>query len=343
MRRLFLISLAVIVFIFVAIAAWFAVHWFSIPINNTSQPVTFIVPKGASIKHVARDLEAQGMIQHTEYFLLLTTWRGQLSSIKAGEYRIDPGMTAQDLLNKLVKGEVVLHKVTFPEGWTFQQMLTQLNNEPVLVHTLKDQTPTQIMVTLGHPGQHPEGMFYPDTYVFTWGAEDKQILQQAYQLMQKKLQPLWDGRDSNLPYKTSYDALIVASLVEREAAVPAERPQVAGVILHRLRLGMRLQIDAAVIYGTNNPDKRALTRTDLATDTPYNLYLRNGLPPTPIAMPSISSINAALHPVLNNALYYVAKGDGSHVFSDTLQQHNAAVQQYRKYQAEQAAQPKPQI
>lgn len=339
MRRLLLISLAAIVLIFVTTATWLATHWFFTSVNNTSQPVTFIVPKGASIKHIARDLEAQGMIQHAEYFLLLTTWRGQLSQIKAGEYRIDPGMTAQHLLHKLVKGEVVLHKITFPEGWTFQQMLNQLNNEPVLVHALKDKTPAQIMVALGHSDQPPEGMFYPDTYVFTWGIEDKQILQQAYELAQKKLQPLWENRDSNLPYKTPYDALIVASLVEREAAVPAERPQVAGVILHRLRLGMRLQIDAAVIYGTGDPNKRGLTRADLATDTPYNLYLRSGLPPTPIAMPSVSSINAALHPVMNKALYYVAKGDGSHVFSDTLEQHNAAVRQYRKYQA---AQPKPQ-
>jgi UPF0755 protein len=301
-----------------------------LPISSEKSPITFIVPKGATVTEIATILDAQGINQNTYYLLLLAKAFGKLNQVKAGEYQIAANATPQALIAKLRKGQVLLHKITFPEGWTFAQMLTALASEPRLSQTLKDQTDDNIMVAIGHAGEHPEGMFYPDTYLFTRGTKDTQILRLAYDLMQKKLTQAWSARAQDVPYKTAYEALIVASLIEKEAAVANERPMVAGVILRRLKIGMRLQIDAAVLYGVLDKSHRALTRSDLATDTPYNTYTRNGLPPTPIAMPGIASINAALHPAAGTALYYVAKGDGSHIFSDNLQGHRTAVQAYRQ-------------
>jgi len=330
MRKLFLLLFSLLIFSFVALIIWLYIAFSTLPISSSKTPITFIVPKGATVTQIADLLHDQGVNQNTHYLLLLAKTVGKLKQVKAGEYQIAPNATPQQLIAKLAKGQVLLHKITFPEGWTFNQIMTALAAEPRLSHTLVDSSNESAMAVIGHSGEHPEGMFYPDTYLFTLDTKDTQILNLAYNLMQKKLAQAWTARAPDVPYKTAYEALIVASLIEKEAAVPNERPMVAGVILRRLKIGMRLQIDAAVLYGVPDKNRHSLTRTDLATDTPYNTYTRNGLPPTPIAMPGSASINAALHPTAGTALYYVAKGDGSHVFSDNLQGHRAAVQAYRQ-------------
>jgi UPF0755 protein len=287
--------------------------------------VTFIVKPGMSITKIAWQLHDMGILQKPDYFIKLAILKGSKGRIQAGEYSIDPDTTPGQLLQKMTKGQVVLHKITFVEGWTFQQIIQMLNANPALKHTLANSTPAEIMQRLGHPGENPEGLFYPSTYLFKLNTSDSVILKIAYQLMQKKLQDAWHMRATNLPYTNSYQALIVASMVERESKLVNEKPLIAGVILKRLQKKMLLQIDATVIYGLGKDYNGQLTRADMRENTPYNTYLHKGLPPTPIAMPSLTSINAALHPIINNSLYYVAKGDGSHVFTETLQAHDRAL------------------
>jgi UPF0755 protein len=325
--------LAVLVACFVAAVFWLYSEFSSFSVNPTNTAIIFIVPKHATIADVATLLEEKGASQNTHYFLWLGKLLGQLKPIKAGEYSLPTNTTPKLLIQKLSKGQVLLHKITFPEGWTFQQFLAALAAEPKLAHTVKDQNNAEIMAAIGHAGEHPEGLFYPDTYFFTLGSKDVQILRLAYDLMQKKLQQAWLNRADDLPYRSSYEALIVASLIEKESAIVSERPMIAGVILHRLKIAMRLQIDAAVLYGLADKNRRVLRYSDLSADTTYNTYTRNGLPPTPISMPSSSAIFAVLHPTTTQALYYVAKGDGSHTFSETLAAHRVAVQAYRKYNA----------
>lgn len=332
MRKLFFLLSFLLILSLLIGAIGLSLQFFYIPISHTQKPLVFVIPQGATTEQIADILKTQGTPRFTYYFLAIAKWSGHLKQIKAGEYQIAPEATLQQLIEKLAKGQIWLHKITFPEGWTFEQFIHLLATEPRLSHTLSNQNNENIMALIGHPGEHPEGLFYPDTYLFSLGTKDTQILRASYNLMQKKLAQAWATRAPNLPCKTPYEALVVASLIERETALPHERSMVAGVILHRLRIGMRLQIDATVLYGLSNKNHHTLNKTDLTTDTAYNTYTRTGLPPTPIAMPSITSIQAALHPAFETALYYVAKGDGSHshVFSDTLEAHQVAVKAYRK-------------
>lgn len=306
--------------------SWYSLRFFFIPISK--QPYIFVVDQGQSIGSIAKMLNKTGFLKDPNFFLLAAKWQGNLKSIKAGEYQIDSDMTPQKLLEKLVHGKVVLHKVTIVEGWNFSQLLNSLKANHYLSHSLKNNDPQAIMTLLGIKEVSPEGLFYPDTFLVALNTKDSKILQMSYNLMQKKLQRAWEKRDLSIPYKTPYDALIVASLIEKETAKLSERPLIAGVILKRMQIGMRLQIDASVIYGAGNQYQKSITKKILQTDTPYNTYTRSGLPPTPIGMPSISSIEAALHPVITDALYYVAKGDGSHVFTSSLKAHHVAVKQY---------------
>lgn len=331
MRKLIWISCSSLLLIFVALAAWWIIKIPALIVNATNAPIMFVVPQGASLTQVAQELEAENLIPDAYYFLWLTWWQDKSVNVRAGEYRILPGTTLQMLLQQFTKGQVWLHRITFPEGWTFQQMLNALQAEPNLTHTLNNQTTEQIMAAIGHPGESAEGLFFPDTYLFTPGAKDTRILHAAYDLMQKKLNQAWDTRAAGLPYKTPYEALIVASLIEKETKIASERAIIGGIILKRLQYGMRLQIDASVSYGVKDKKQNQLTRAELLIDSAYNTYTRSGLPPTPIAMPGEASIIAALHPVMSDALYYVAKGDGGHVFSANLSDHNIAVQKYRRY------------
>jgi UPF0755 protein len=229
----------------------------------------------------------------------------------------------------LVNGEVVQHSLTIIEGWTFQQLLQAVRSHPMLTQTLADADPQAVMEALAEPGTHPEGWFYPDTYRFPRGTSDVEFLRRAYRVMQQRLAAEWEKRAEGLPLKSPYEALVLASLIERETAVAAERTRIAGVFVRRLRKGMRLQTDPTVIYGMGDAYEGRIRWRDLRTDTPYNTYTRHGLPPTPIAMPSGAAINAALNPADGKELYFVSRGDGSHHFSATLEEHNAAVRCYQ--------------
>jgi UPF0755 protein len=237
-------------------------------------------------------------------------------------------MNASDLIDTLVEGRVVLHAATIVEGWTFHQLRRALASHPSLVQTLGDADDDEVMARLGRPGEHPEGRFFPETYRFPRGTTDVAFLERAMRTMDRRLRDAWERRDGGLPYANEYELLVMASLIEREARIKAERPIIAGVFVRRLQLNMRLQTDPTVMYGLG-PDFRGRLRTvHLRTDTPYNTYTRHGLPPTPIAMPGWSSLEAAIHPADGDALFFVSRGDGSHHFSATLEEHNRAVARY---------------
>lgn len=308
---------------------WFYHACYQQPLLSGQQAVTIDVAPGKPLRVVARELQQRGVLPHPLSLVLLARLKGESGSMRAGEYRIEPGTTVAVLLGQLVNGRVVMHSLTIIDGWTFKQMFSAVEQDPDIVHTLNGLSPQQVMQRLGHPDQFPEGLFYPDTYNFSRGTSDVAFLQRAYQAMQDKLQAAWADRAAGLPYKSPYDALIMASVIEKETAQPAERNLIAGVFVRRLQKGMKLQSDPTVIYGVGDAYNGDITYKDLRTDTPYNTYTRYGLPPTPICMPALASIEAALHPAPGDALYFVAKGDGTHVFSATLAEQNAAVQKYQ--------------
>jgi UPF0755 protein len=259
----------------------------------------------------------------------LGRWTGQAGKIQAGEYRILPGTSPRELLEQLVEGRVIDYSITLVEGRTFSQMMAAVRGHPALDQTLAGLASEQIMERLGHPGEHPEGRFFPDTYHFPRGTSDQNLLKRAYDQMVLLLDQEWPQRAPNLPLETAYQALVLASIVERETALPSERPEIAGVLIRRLQRGMRLQTDPTVIYGMGDAFAGNLTRRDLKRDTPYNTYVHAGLTPTPICMPGGDSVRAALHPAPGDSLYFVARGDGSHEFSATLAAHNRAVRTYQ--------------
>ncbi len=319
-----------------AIVIWFGAllyHFHYSPLlKSTTKSIAIKVVPGTSIKQLAQQLHNKKLIARPRFFISIARIKGLAKKLRFGEYWIKPNMSASDLLNNIshAKG-IVRHHITFIEGWTFLQMKEALAKDPDIKHTITQKTNQDIMTQLGHPNQHPEGLFFPDTYYFTWGYSDINILKLAYNEMQKIINQRWPNRAKGLPYKTSYQALIVASLIEKESSIKNERPLIAGVILHRLRKGMRLQVDPTVLYGLNKPYGTTITGTDLRTKTPYNTYRVHGLPPTPIDMPSRSSIDAALHPEHTNYLYYVAKGNGGHIFSKNYRDHLTAVRKYKSF------------
>jgi UPF0755 protein len=268
-------------------------------------------------------------LKHPWLLMVLARWQGRAHQIKAGEYRLMPGTTPTMLLDQLVAGKVVQYSLTAVEGWTFQQLLDAVNRHAALEHRLSGLDTAAIMERLGHADEHPEGRFYPDTYHFPRGTTDIAFLRRAYDELHARLDAAWQRRAPGLPYKNPYEALVMASIVEKETAVAAERAAIAGVFVRRLQQGMRLQTDPTVIYGLGPSFDGNLRARDLVEDTPYNTYLHTGLPPTPIALPGMGSIEAALHPAVATSLYFVARGDGTHEFSDTLEQHNRAVARYQ--------------
>jgi peptidoglycan lytic transglycosylase G len=296
---------------------------------NASQTIHIVFEPGSSVHHLLADLQNQGFMPHPRFFLLLTYVKGASNKLKTGEYQFDPGTTPAQLLNQMLAGKAIFHRFTIVEGWTFQQLISALKNLAYVKHSLNRASSEQILANLGLPAEHPEGLFYPATYYFSAGSKDSDLLKWSYQLMEKKLHEAWKARANDLPYKTAYQALIAASLVEKETAIPKERPMIAGVIVRRLQAGIPLQIDASIIYGLGVHYSGKLSSEDLRKHTPYNTYTRRGLPPTPIANPSLVSIIAALHPDHSQNLYFVAKGDGTHQFSAHLAEHNWAVQRYQ--------------
>lgn len=314
--------------------AWLTFQWqrflYRPMLANTQTPIEVEVRQGTGVNSLAWKLKRQGLLQHPDYFILLARMRGAFTRIQAGTYLIQPGKTTPaKFLDDMLAGRVILRELTIVEGWTFAQMMQAINSNPYLTHTLAGKDPQAIMTALGYPEQNYEGHFYPDTYLFGDGTSDVKILKKAYLKMNNLLAQAWAKRATGLPYDSPEQALIAASLIERETAVAAERPLISGVIIRRLQKNMRLQIDPTVIYALGSAYQGKLTTQDLLVNSPYNTYLHKGLPPTAIAFPSTSSVQAALHPTLSDALYYVASGkNGSHIFSATLRQHDAAIDKY---------------
>lgn len=309
---------------------------------NLSQEQLLDVPSGSSPTGVLNRLQADGVIK--DAFLLRLYWRFNLSSqsLHSGEYRMTPGMNARSLLTLWEKGDVVQYSLTLVEGWTFRQVRAALGKQAKLEQTLTNLSDSEVMAKLGHPDVFPEGRFFPDTYRYVRGMTDVELLKQAYNRLDEVLQDEWDKRAADVPYVDPYQALIMASLVEKETGVPQERGQIAGVFVRRLQQGMLLQTDPTVIYGLGERYNGKITRAFLKEATPYNTYVMSGLPPTPISMVGREAIHAAMNPVAGNSLYFVARGDGSHVFSADLDAHNAAVKEFQlKRRADYRSSPAP--
>lgn len=311
-----------------SLAVWM-VLFVSTPIKLDTPTLEVDLKAGSSLTSVSQQLVQQGVLHEPWSFILLVRAFGKAGEVKAGNYLIDGGITPYDLFITLTNGNTMQASITFIEGWTFAQMRAAMMKNEAVKHVTIAYTGQQILSNIGAKETMPEGLFFPDTYYFSRGMSDQEILKRAYQAMQTKLDKAWQGRDAGLPYSSPYQALIMASIVEKETGKGDERPLIAGVFLNRLRIGMRLQTDPAVIYGLGEHFDGNLRKNDLLADTPYNTYTRDGLPPTPIAMPGLASIEAALHPDKTRALYFVGKGDGSHAFSATLAEHNRAVARYQ--------------
>lgn len=332
-RRFFflgLVSSVLVLLIAAFLASRFTLAWLHDPIPALTEPVAYEIPRGASLTAVANDLSQRGLIEHPRLLTLWARFTQQAQSVKAGEYELLPGSSPQALLDLFNSGRVLLHSVTFIEGTTYADIRALLAGNPAIRQELQGTSEAILMERLGAPGVHPEGQFFPDTYRFARQTTDFELLQMAYQRMQRELAAAWEGRAEDLPLGNAYEALILASIIEKETALDRERAQISGVFVERLRRSMRLQTDPTVIYGLDDSYDGNLRRADLRRDTPYNTYTRAGLPPTPIALPGLESLRAAVHPEETGAIFFVAtgQGDGSHYFSRTLEEHDAAVQRY---------------
>jgi UPF0755 protein len=295
--------------------------------NTLSEPLVLQLERGDSLRAIGNKLVQLKLLDNPEHFVWWVKLHGDSRHLQAGDYQIMPKQTLAQLMRDMVAGKVQEFPVTLVEGWNFRQMMQMINQQAHIKHTLIGLDPAAIMTALGHTGEHPEGRFFPDTYHVRNQEKDIELLQRAYYSMSQTLDTLWQARADRLPYENSYQALIMASIIEKETAVGEERALIAGVFVNRLRLGMRLQTDPTVIYGIGENYDGDIRYRDLRTDTPYNTYTRKGLPPTPIAMPGYASIQAALHPADTDYLYFVAHNDGSgrHFFSSTLEEHQKMV------------------
>ncbi len=289
--------------------------------------LAYEVQPGTTFKQLADDLHARGVISKPLYWAALARLQNKAHKIKAGLYQLENTTTPIELLERLVVGKTVQFSLTIPEGWNYKQLREALNSHPQITPTLTDRD--IVMERLGRGGEHPEGWFYPDTYRFPKGTSDIEFLSRSLEVMETRLQEEWETRSEGLPLKNPYEALILASIVEKETGVPEERPLIAAVFISRLKKGMLLQTDPTIIYGLGDDYDGNLRYRDLRRDTPYNTYLHRGLPPTPIAMPGGDALRAVLHPADTRALYFVAKGDGSHHFSETYAEHRKAVIAYQ--------------
>ena len=344
MRRKFLLLLEtglVLAGLLLGASAWKIHSALQQPLNITQEEL-LDVPNGTTPTGTLKRLEADGLIK--DAFWLRVYWRFNLAGqpLHSGEYRMVPGMTMEGLIGVWKRGEVVQYSVTLVEGWNFRQVRAALAKDEKLQQTLANLSDSEVMDRLGHSGVFPEGRFFPDTYRFVRGTSDVDLLKKAYDRLEDVLAKEWAQRAADVPYTLPYQALIMASLVEKETGVPQERGQIAGVFVRRMRLGMLLQTDPTVIYGLGERYTGKLTRAHLKEENPYNTYLIPGLPPTPIAMVGREAIHAALNPAPGNSLYFVARGDGSHVFSDDLESHNNAVREFQlKRRADYRSSPAP--
>ncbi len=305
--------------------AWYA----NAPLALPSPQVEITLEEGTTLKALAGQLQKQGVVQSAWLFSLLGRLTGQASQLRAGAYLLDGPMSPWQLYAMIREGKSLQSSVRFIDGWSLVEVRAALNSAPDLRHDTAAMSNVQLAAALGIREPTPEGMFFPDTYFYAPGSSDLDVLRRAYALEEQKLAAAWAARAPGLPYQSPYQALIMASLIEKETAQADERPMIAAVFLNRLRLNMKLQTDPTVIYGLGSRYDGNLTRADLETDTPYNTYTHYGLPPTPIALAGEAALLAALHPAHSAALYFVARGDGTHQFSDTLAEQNAAVYRYQ--------------
>ena len=292
--------------------------------------LSFEIATGSSFKTVSGNLADRGVIQKPDWLRWYARYTGSASNIRAGHYRLEAGDTPADILQRFVSGQVELISFTIVEGWSYRELLAAFAASDSIESSIVFEDWPAVLESFGETQQHPEGLFLPETYRFPRNSKDIDVLRQAYTLMQQTLTEEWQNREENLPISSPYEALVLASIIEKETARADERPQISGVFIMRLQNRMRLQTDPTVIYGIGPDFDGNITRTHLRTDTPYNTYTRHGLPPTPIAMPGQAAIHAALHPASGKALYFVATGlgDGSHKFSETKAEHDAAVREY---------------
>ncbi len=314
-----------------AVAGWLDYRHFTVsPLPGARADATLDIARGARYRDIVRQLRRERVSRAAPlYWRVLGRELGVAGRLHAGEYALPLGITPRELLRRMAAGEVVQHRFTIVDGWTFRQLRLALATESGLAQTLPGLSAEDIASRVGIDDGKPEGWFLPETYAWLKGESDFDVLKRAHAAMNKTLDKLWNARAADVNLDTPYQALILASIVEKETAQPSERPLIAGVFLRRLKFHMRLQTDPTVIYGIGDAYDGKIHRRDLDTDTPYNTYTRDGLPPTPIALPGAVAIEATLHPTAGDALYFVARGDGSHEFSPTLEAHNRAVQKYQ--------------
>ncbi len=328
-KRLVFWAYIVLVCLLLRVAFFYQHLHADLQIPETEQrPYLLAVSSGQSFSSLSSHLEQAGIIDSSFDFRVYARLAGKAELVQAGEYVLTEGMSALDLLDKMVRGDIFYWQLSIPEGWTLAQAIRQIQRHPQVVTTL-DLMDTQQLRSLFTTELYPEGLFFPDTYNFSTGTSDRELLIRGAQMMQGVLAEEWQRRAVGLPFDTPYEALIMASIVEKETGLAEERPLIAGVFVNRLQNNMRLQTDPTVIYGLGDSFSGNLTRADLQAVTPYNTYRINGLPPTPIALPGRDAIKATLNPAVNDYFYFVAKGDGSHYFSSTLEEHNAAVARYQ--------------
>ncbi|MGK0298720.1 MAG: UPF0755 protein [Gammaproteobacteria bacterium] len=287
------------------------------------------ITPGMSLTSIAQSMVSEGWIKHPYYLILQARWQKKARLIKAGEFAIEPGMTQLTLLDKLVAGKVIQYSQTLPEGLTFRDIIGLVKKNKNIIQTYDSSDPEIIVQSMDYLQTHPEGLFYPDTYHFPRGTTDVEFFNRSYLMMQQVLDEEWTHRATGLPYQTPYEALIMASIIEKETADVTERDRIAGVFVRRLQKKMKLQTDPTVIYAMGESYEGNIRKKDLYIDSPYNTYVYSGLPPTPIASPGRAAIRAALQPAEGEEIYFVARGDGTHQFSRTLEEHNSAVRSYQ--------------
>jgi len=312
--------------LFASVLAWYA----TAPFTPAPLPLQFDLKAGTTLRGAAQEMERTGALRHPAVFVLMVRLLGKAGRIKAGNYELTEPVTPYRLLQKVVDGDVTQSSIRFVEGWTFRQMREVLDKHPDLAHATRELTGEEVLQRLGIQESSPEGLFFPDTYHFASGSSDLRVLRRAHRLMRSHLDARWTGRTPDLPLATPYEALILASIVEKETGREDERPLIAAVLVNRLRKSMLLQADPTVIYGLGEAFDGNLRKRDLLLDTPYNTYTRAGLPPTPIAMPGLASLTATLNPPASDALYFVSRGDGTSHFSRTLGEHERAVTKYQR-------------
>jgi len=322
----FALWLLFIAVVFAGLAGFYALR----PLPLSQLPFEFSLRQGSSLKSAAHQMSQAGVLPSDWLFVLLARGLGKATQIKPGNYQIETATSPLQLLDMISKGRVEQSEITLVEGLTFSQFRQSLNSSQSLRHDSAPLPEEEILKRIGATETQAEGLFFPDTYNFASGSSDLSVLKRAYHLMQRHLLENWEKRDADLPLSTPYEALILASIVEKETGQAVDRPMIAGVFINRLHKKMLLQTDPTVIYGIGEKFDGNLRKRDLLTDTPYNTYTRRGLTPTPIALPSLASIQAVLHPAKTTALYFVARGDGSSYFSSTLAEHNNAVNRYQK-------------